>query len=140
MLPTPLQHFLLMLLATASCAAVEVQVIANPDCHATSLRSDDLADLYLGKKSKWGNGAKAVVLTNANLEETERFLAQHLERTPAAFSAAWKRLVFTGKGTPPAEARDDRDMVELVRKTPGAIGYVSAGTPAEGVITLTVTK
>jgi ABC-type phosphate transport system substrate-binding protein len=131
---------MLLLLATVPCAALEVQVIANPDCPATTLRNDDLADLYLGKKSKWGNGAKAVVLTNANLEETERFLAQHLERTPAAFSAAWKRLVFTGKGTPPAEARDDRDMIELVRKTPGAIGYVSAGTAVEGVVTLTVTR
>ncbi len=134
------QSLFMLLVATMPCVAADVQVIANKDCTTTTVSSDDLADFYLGKKTKWRDGTKAVVLTNANSDETETFLVRYLDKTSASFSAAWKRIVFTGKGSPPAEAKDDQEMIDLVKKTPGAIGYVSASIAVEGVVALKVTK
>jgi ABC-type phosphate transport system substrate-binding protein len=129
-----------LLAAALPCAGVEVQVIANKDAGVTTLAAADLEDLYLARKTKLPNGTRATVLTNATADETREFLLRFLDRTPASFSAEWKRIVFTGKGTPPTEAKSDREMVELVRKTPGAIGYVTVGAEVEGVAVVTVAK
>jgi hypothetical protein len=135
-----LRPLIALLAAALPCAAVDVQVIINPDAGVASATPADIEDLYLGRKAKWPNGAKAVVLTNAAADETQRFLSRVLDRTPASFSAEWKRIVFTGKGSPPAEARDDREMIDLVRATRGAVGYVSAETRVEGLIVVAQPK
>jgi ABC-type phosphate transport system substrate-binding protein len=129
-----------LLAAALPSAAVEVQVIANKDAGVATLAAADLEDLYLARKTKLPNGAKATVLTNAAGDETREFLSRFLDRTPASFSAEWKRIVFTGKGSPPAEAKNDRDMVDLVKRTPGAIGYVAAGADVDGVAVLKIDK
>lgn len=126
--------------AALPCAGVELQVIANKDAGVTQLTAAELEDLYLARKSKLPGGATAAVLTNAAPGETAEFLSRYLDRTPSSFSAEWKRIVFTGKGTPPPEAKDDHEMVELVRKTRGAIGYVAAGAEVDGVVVLKIAK
>jgi len=131
---------MLMLCTAISCSAVEVQVIANKDLSVTALSSDDLSDFYLGKRKKLPGGANAIVFTNGDRDETERFLDKYLDETPASFSASWKRMIFTGRGIPPAEAKDDQDMIDLIKKTPGGIGYVAIGTAVDGVMVLNVSK
>jgi hypothetical protein len=37
---------------------------------------------------------------------------------------AWDRMVFTGTGFAPTVVQSEREMIERVRSTPGAIGYV----------------
>jgi ABC-type phosphate transport system substrate-binding protein len=134
MIPPKLLASILLIAVSLPSAAAEVQVIINHDSGVTSATAAEIEDLYLGRKTKWAGGAKAVPLTNASADETQRFLSRFLDRTPSSFAAEWKRIVFTGKGSAPAEARDDREMIELVRKTPGAIGYVSAGAAVDGLI------
>jgi hypothetical protein len=41
--------------------------------------------------------------------------------------------VFTGKGSMPKSFASDAEILKYVAKTPGAIGYVSAGADAAGV-------
>jgi len=131
---------MLMLCVTMSCSAVEVQVIANKDLSVTSLGSDDLSDFYLGKRKKLPGGGNATVFTNADQDETERFLDKYLDLTPAAFSASWKRMIFTGRGIPPTDAKDDQDMIDIIKRTPGGIGYVATGTKVDGVMVLIISK
>jgi ABC-type phosphate transport system substrate-binding protein len=137
MLTRPL---ILMLCAAISCSAVEVQVIANKDLSVATLVSDDLSDFYLGKRKKLPGGTNVVVFTNGDRDETERFLDKYLDQTPASFSASWKRMIFTGRGIPPTEAKDDQEMIDLIKKTPGGIGYVAIGTAVDGVMVLTISK
>jgi ABC-type phosphate transport system substrate-binding protein len=131
---------LLIVCASLSCSAVEVQVIANKEAGISSMDANDLSDYFLGKKTRLPGGMKATILTNGDRDETERFLDRYLSETPASFSATWKRMVFTGRGLPPMEAKDDQEMIDLVKKTPGAIGYVSSGAAVDGVIVLGITK
>ena len=129
-----------VLCAITSCSAVEIQVIANKDLSVTALSSDDVADFYLGRRKKVSSGTNITVFTVGDPGETERFLDEFLDMTPAAFSASWKRMIFTGRGIPPAEVSDDHDMIDRIKRTPGSIGYVAAGTAVDGVVVLTITK
>ena len=38
----------------------------------------------------------------------------------------WQLVVFSGRGDPPPERASDDDIIQFVRTTPTAIGYVSA--------------
>jgi hypothetical protein len=43
---------------------------------------------------------------------------------------AWDRMVFTGTGFAPTIVRSEKEMIERVRSTPGAIGFVRKRDPA----------
>ena len=42
--------------------------------------------------------------------------------------AYWSKLVFTGKGTPPAELANEAAVLSHVAANPDAIGYVDAAS------------
>ena len=51
----------------------------------------------------------------------------------AAVLSHWQRLIFSGKGVPPSELAGEREVVSFVKRTAGAIGYVSESAAVEGV-------
>ena len=51
----------------------------------------------------------------------------------------WQRLIFSGRGVPPPEARSDAAVIDFVRKNPNAIGYI-ASTPSSDVKVVSVTR
>lgn len=113
-------------------------VIAHPDCGTDSVSADFIQNVYIGKTAKWGNGAKAEPGTLKGGEIHELFLKDLVSKSVSQFSTFWKKIVFTGKGKPPKELADEAAMVEFVKSTPGAIGYVSASAAVEGVKVLKV--
>jgi hypothetical protein len=40
--------------------------------------------------------------------------------------AHWSKIIFTGRGRPPAEAADDAAVRDIVAGDPRAIGYIDA--------------
>jgi hypothetical protein len=56
----------------------------------------------------------------------------------AKWNAHWKRMVFTGNGTPPKQFDTQQELLEYVAETEGAIGYVDAETPVENVTIIEV--
>lgn len=50
-----------------------------------------------------------------------------LEATSAQRAAFLQQQIFSGRATPPAELASDAEVIAFVARTPGAIGYVSAG-------------
>jgi ABC-type phosphate transport system substrate-binding protein len=54
----------------------------------------------------------------------QRFLSQYLQTDEDQYVGYWTVRRYVGKGTPPPEVRQAAEMIELVGKTPGAIGYI----------------
>ena len=54
----------------------------------------------------------------------QRFLSQYLQTDEDQYVGYWTVRRYVGKGTPPPEVRQTSEMIELVGKTPGAIGYI----------------
>ena len=64
----------------------------------------------------------------------EEFSQAVIGKSTAEVKAYWQTVIFSGRGVPPMEAPSEQAVVQFVRTTPGAIGYVSATTPlAQGV-------
>ena len=45
----------------------------------------------------------------------------------------WKRMIFSGRATPPTELENDREVLAFVRSGPGAVGYVPIDALLAGV-------
>lgn len=118
-------------------AAAEVAVITHPDTGVTSVSSGDLKNFYLGKSKRWSNGTKVVITLNGG-PIADSFLDAHVGKSARRLSSLWKRIVFTGKGKMPERLGDDDAVVAFVAETPGAVGYVDAGSVADGVVALAV--
>jgi ABC-type phosphate transport system substrate-binding protein len=92
--------------------------------------------IYTGKVVEI-DGSPVTPLNAAPSQATrQRFLTDYLQQDEEKFVAYWTVRRYVGKGTPPREVKDTASMIDLVSKTPGAIGYVDEAdvTPAMNVL------
>lgn len=107
--------------------ASEVIIIANKNVPDTSLKKTELRNIFLGDKSSWTNGEKIhfVILRKGTIHDA--FLDTYIKKTPKNFIRYWKRQILTGKAIVPVLVDDESKIINYVKHTEGAIGYVSNG-------------
>jgi ABC-type phosphate transport system substrate-binding protein len=111
---------------SASLAAAEIKIIVNVSVAETTLSKKNIEDIFLGKIVQWKDNAAIHVVAVKDPKVHHAFLEQYLKKTETQWNAYWKRLVFTGTGTPPEQAETQQAVLEYVAKTKGAIGYIEA--------------
>lgn len=126
---------LAVLLASTVCAA-DLKIIANESVGATSISADELKGVFLSTKTSLSDGSHVVPVLEKGGPAHEAFLKDYLGKTDSALETYYRSLVFTGKASMPKTLAADAEVVAYVAKTKGAIGYVSAEAPADGVKTL----
>jgi ABC-type phosphate transport system substrate-binding protein len=131
-----------ILLAAASILTVRAQaqvlVIANPGVKSADISKDDLRDVFTGSATTLKDGTRVVpILLKAGTAHVE-FLQAYIGKNDTAYRAGWRSLVFSGQATMPKTLDGDAEAVEFVAHNAGAIGYISPGTPHEGVKVLSV--
>lgn len=106
-------------------------VIAHP---SVVISRDEVRDVYLGEK-QFAGAVRLVPVDNSAVQEL--FLSTILRISAAKYETAWIKKSFRdGLAVPPMRSSDN-ETVEFVRRTPGAIGYVSAPKPPPGVVVIT---
>jgi ABC-type phosphate transport system substrate-binding protein len=123
----------LLALLPALPAAAEVIVIVNAETPDNSLSAADLKAVYLGKKTFWSGGLKIALDVLSEGAVHEEFLKKYVGKTPEQFKNYWNQILYTGAGIPPTPFKTEKDLVDHVQKTKGAIGYIDAATPHSGV-------
>ena len=114
-------------LLVSSVAFADMVVIVSAKNVNYGLDKIDIEQIFLGKKSVFPDGAKAIpVDQNEDSAVRDAFNEKILGKTSSQLKAYWSRLIFTGKGTPPKEAGNDADVVKLVSENPNLVGYVKA--------------
>ncbi|MEO8342682.1 MAG: hypothetical protein ABI536_02585 [Gallionella sp.] len=115
----------LTLFALQNAQAAEVVVISNP---GITVSAEDIKDIFLGEKQFVGR-TQLVVIDNISVQSG--FLSQYMHMEVARYNNIWTKKSFRDGLSPPAVKSGDAEVIEYVKRTPGAIGYVSH--PAEGV-------
>lgn len=117
----------LVVFAPLGVAAQTYRVVVHKDHPATSIERKELANIFLGMKTKWESGV-AVAPVEQSLRSTVRaeFAREILKRSPSAVLEYWKRELQRGTKRPPGVKPTDSDVIGFVASKPGAIGYVSA--------------
>jgi len=132
---------LLFLAATAmfaQSAQAQVIVIANNSVKSTEVSKSDLKDLFTGGSSSLKDGSHVTPVLLKSGAVHDEFLAAYVGKSDSPFRAGWRSLVFSGQASMPKSLDSEAAVVEYVAHNPGAVGYISKGTPHEGVKVLEV--
>lgn len=116
-----------------SVASAEVVVIVNSAASINSASADDVAQIFLGKRSDIGGVDLVAVDQSEGSASRNVFYDKVVQKNGSQLNAYWSRLIFTGKGAPPKQIGSDADIAEAVAMDEEAIGYVDSSAVIEGV-------
>jgi len=119
---------LLTLCLALSANAGDVVVISNSE---TPISAGDIKDIFLGEKQFAGSN-KLVVIDNASSQGV--FLSKFMQMDVAKYNNIWTKKSFRDGLTPPAVKSSDAEVTEFVKRTPGAVGYVSTNPSGVNII------
>jgi len=119
-------------------AVADVIIIANDDGAVGSLERELVKKIFLGKKTQWDDGCKVFPAIRKNDRIHREFLKSVVMKSPAQYRTFWKQAIFTGTGRPPKLFATEEELIDYVAETKGAIGYIDAATPYEGVKVLSI--
>jgi len=115
----------LSMASPSSGAEPEVVVIVSQQSTITTLTRDQVVDIFLGRVSRFPGGTKAVALDQPEASPLrESFYSEYAGKSPAQLKAHWAKIIFTGRGQPPAEAPDSQTARQRVAEDPAAIAYI----------------
>ncbi len=116
-----------LLCLTPAVSAQQLVIIANNNVHLTG---NEVPDVFLGDK-QFAGGVRLLPVDNGPLQEA--FLGRVLKLESARYNNGWVKKSFRDGLNPPPLKSGDAEVIEYVRHTPGAIGYVSS-VPAGVVV------
>jgi hypothetical protein len=112
---------------TGARASADVVAVVSAKSAVRALTADQLADIFLGRVSRFPNGLLAVPIDlRDGSPERDRFYAKITGKTPAQVKAYWSKIIFTGRGQPPKSVPTDLDVKKFIADNVGAIGYIDA--------------
>jgi ABC-type phosphate transport system substrate-binding protein len=118
---------LVALLQSGPPEPAEFKVICHPGVKGNKVPRETLAEIFLKRTVKWGDGA-AIEPVDRSMTSPLRvsFSRKVLGRSPAEVQIYWSKAMRDGI-RPPVVKGSDEDVIAFVSGTPGAIGYVASG-------------
>src|SRR5690606_22302412 len=114
-------------------------VVVNTQAPVFSLSREALSDIFLGKVTWWPNGGPMRPVDQSYDSETRTtFSDEIIGRSVRAVRTHWQQAIFSGQRPPPPVFDTDAEVLAYVRRTRGAIGYVSDGASLDGVRTVRI--
>jgi hypothetical protein len=118
----------LALLTGQFAQAGDLTIITHP---GVSLTMSDVRDLYVGEK-QFAGSTKLTPIENAVLQED--FLSSVIQLPKTKYSSLWGKKSFRDGMVPPAVKSGDVEVIEFVKHTPGAVGYVSSSPAGVNIV------
>jgi ABC-type phosphate transport system substrate-binding protein len=125
---------ILMLLIGSATARADVVVVVNAANPIRTMAPVDVAALYLGRTRMFPGGEFALVFDQPRDSTVrERFFRQVAGMSLGQVNTYWSRLMFSGQETPPIVMPNEQAVMDVVRRNPGAIGYLSMPPRDQGL-------
>ncbi len=113
-------------------------LVANKQVDVSSLSTEDLENIFLGKQRMWKDGSR---IRLAVFKGEGDGVKEVTGRSASQYRAHWRNLVFSGYGIMPKFFSSEAKLLEYVAKTKGAIGGVFEVMETDGsAVTLFVIK
>lgn len=102
-------------------------LISHPSIELDSLSVQQLRRIYLARQQFWPTGQKITVVMHTQLSTAHQtFCQEYLSVFPYQVERVWNQLVYSGQAEAPLYRESDLRVIDVVSKTPGAIGYITA--------------
>jgi len=118
-------------LCAGNAGADGVVVIGHPN--VKRIDATTLARIYTGRVIEVDGISVTAVNANTGSPVRSRFLQIYLNQDEDKYTAYWTVRRYIGKGASPRELSRSADVINFVRSTPGAIGYIDEADLQPGV-------
>lgn len=117
-----------MLLGISHMAHADVYVISNT---GTQIAAGEIKDVFTGEKQLAGS-VKLIPVDNGSAQSA--FLSTVLKIDANRYNTIWTKKSFREGLNQPAVKSGDAEVLDFVRKTAGAVSYVSSAPSGVNVI------
>jgi ABC-type phosphate transport system substrate-binding protein len=116
---------LVLSLAMARAGKADVVVVVSAKCAISALSKDQVTDIFLGKTTRFPDGAPAVPIDQMEGSPArDEFYAKFANKSQAQVKAHWTKIIFTGRGQPPKSVPNSIEVLKLTAANPRAISYI----------------
>jgi ABC-type phosphate transport system substrate-binding protein len=127
-------HTLLVALALVPVeAGAAGGVVVIGDARLTRLDAPTLEKVYTGKVIEVDGIPVTAINANSGSAIRNRFLQVYLHQDEDKYTAYWTVRRYIGKGASPRELSSSAEVINFVKSTPGAIGYIDEADVPPGV-------
>jgi ABC-type phosphate transport system substrate-binding protein len=110
---------------SSAVAEADVVAVVSAKSPIAALDKSQVADIFLGKASRFPNGLQAVPIDQAEGSAVrDEFYGKVVGKTAAQIKAYWSKIIFTGRGQPPTSVSNSIEMKKRISENPAAIGYI----------------
>ncbi len=122
-------------------ARADIYIVVHAANPTRTLTQKEATDLFMGRTRAFANNDYALPfdLPRDNATRAAFYLAL-TGMSPAQVNSYWSRLMFTGQTMPPQALPTESAVVDLVKRNPSAIGYLSTEPTDKGLRTVLVLK
>jgi len=126
-----MKHFItsciLVMAATGLVHAGEIGVVlVGDDVAVRNLSKNELANIFLGKKTNWEDGTRINIgYMNNDSEKMETFFEEFVGQSHRRFKKYWVKKVFAGYGIAPRLFKDVEKALEFINRYKGGIAFVT---------------
>ena len=124
----PVRHLLaLAVAALAPLAHADFYLIVQAANPQPALTQREAVGMFMGRNRAFHSGEVAQVY-DLPRDSTQRaeFYQRLTGMGPAQINSYWARLMFSGQVMPPQALPNEQAMLDIVRRNPSALGYLSA--------------
>ncbi len=114
-------------------SAGDVIIVTNKGVPQGAVNEENVKKIYSGYMFKWPDNQTIAMAVMEKTEAHKDFLKSYVGKNESQFSSTWKKMMFSGQASYPKQFDSAQSLLEYVKKTPGAIGYVEKGTSTDGV-------
>jgi len=115
----------LLLSLLSQSAFAEPVVVVNSRSGVERLSQDEVVNIFLGRYRRFPNGGNAVPIDMSQESPLRaEFYRKLVNKDLNEINAYWSRLIFSGKTSPPRQAANAAEIIQLITSTPGSIAYL----------------
>ncbi len=120
---------ILIFAGLVSSSAAAIEIVTHPQVTEISLTKSQLRRIYTMRQLRWSDDSAINVFVLPSQHELhQRFAKERLQIFPYQLNRIWHKLTYSGLGVAPTIVSSEKELIQAVTKTPGAIGYIDEGT------------
>lgn len=103
----------------------QIAIIANSSVPLDTVNQGTLLDFYSGDISTWSTGEEIVLLDLGERGDVRSTFYEFLGKTSSRMKSIWLRRKLSGEGDPPESLDTEEEVLDRVKQTRGAIGFIN---------------
>ncbi|MDD4880546.1 MAG: hypothetical protein PHX10_03125 [Gallionellaceae bacterium] len=122
---TTLLLTLCLILLPRARAEADLVVVVNARNGIERLTLDSVINIFMGRYRQLPSGIPAQPVDQPDgRPEKARFYRLLVNKDLAEINAYWARLIFSGRTSPPYQAKSTAEILDRLARQPGAIAYI----------------